>query len=241
MEKYLYEDLYELEEKHWWHIAKRENYLSLMNRFLNAQKPKILDIGCGTGKNIEVLSRLGNTWGLDSSKEALKFCQKRGLKNITLGRSDKTKFPGNSFDAVTLLDVLEHTDDNKTLTEIYRILKPGGSLVITVPAFQWLWSKWDEVLHHQRRYSKSNLTKILKNNNFSIMKISYLYAFLILPILIVRLFKSKFSKGAYSSDFKLSSGLINKLLLTISKLENKIMIKWGVPFGTSLICVARKN
>lgn len=241
MKKYLYEDLFLLEESHWWHISKRKIVRSLIEKYRLSKNPKILDIGCGTGKNIEELQDLGEIYGLDTSKEALDFCRKRGLNNLILGSAEKTTLKNATFDIITLLDVLEHTDDNKALNETFRILKKGGIIVITVPAFNWLWSNWDVVLHHKRRYTTDTLSQILKKNGFEIKKISYMYSFLILPVFVIRKIKSKFSNESYSSDFKLSSPAINFILGAISKLESLLIFSTSVPFGTSIVAVAKKK
>lgn len=101
MQKYLYQDLYELEDKHWWHISKRKTVFSLLKRYLTEKGPTILDVGCGTGKNIEFFKTLGKTSGIDISKSALKYCKKRGISNVTLGSSADTGLRSNAFDVVT--------------------------------------------------------------------------------------------------------------------------------------------
>lgn len=239
MEKYLYQDLYTLEDKHWWHISKRNSVKLLIKKYVKKSPSNSLDIGCGTGKNLEFLSSLGQASGIDSSEEALKFCRKRGFKNLKLGSSNKTGFSSASFDLVTLLDVLEHVEEKPTIREISRILKKNGFLIITVPAYSWLWSKWDEVLHHKRRYDKKRLQTLLEFNGFKIKKISYLYPHLILPVYLIRQIKRK--QSFYESDFKINSLIFNNLLLLISNLQNLILNFFSIPFGTSLICIAKKK
>lgn len=241
MQKFLYQDLFKLEETHWWHIAKRKTVKNLLKRHLKKGKNKILDIGCGAGKNIESLQDLGTVWGIDSSPEAIKFCKKRGLKNLKLGRAEETKFPANFFDLVTLLDVLEHTDDNKALLESRRILKQKALLVVTVPAFPILWSKWDEVLHHKRRYTKHALRKLLEKKGFEILNISYMHSYLLLPYLTVRPIKSIISPNNYSSDFEINSPLINRLFTALANLERAFITKGLIPLGLSLVVVAQKD
>lgn len=240
MKKYLYKDLYLLENKHWWHISKRRSIRQLIEKYNKVKNPKIIDIGCGTGKNIEELQKLGLVFGLDNSKEALNFCKKKGLKNLILGRAEKTDLKDNFFDIITLLDVLEHTDDEKTLKEMNRILKKGGLIIITVPAFPWLWSKWDEILHHQRRYTQDTLKKILISNNFYPIKTTYLYSFLVLPVLIIRKIKQIFFADFYPSDFKLSNLFFNFLLNYLSRVEFLFAEKFSIPFGTSILLIAKK-
>lgn len=241
MQSYLYQDLYNLENKHWWHISKRRVVKEMVKKYHDVKKPKILDIGCGTGKNIEDLQNIGTIYGLDNSPQALKYCKMRGLKNLTRGSAERTNLNSDYFDIITLLDVLEHTDDQKVLKEMRRILKVNGIIIITVPAFWWLWSKWDEVLHHKRRYTKENLQDLLIKNNFYPIKITYLYAFLVIPAFIIRKIKEGFLKSTYPSDFKLSNHLLNFLLGKLSQLEFFFAQKVSLPIGTSILAVARKN
>lgn len=240
MKKYLYEDLFSLESKHWWHISKRRAVRKLIKKYNPLKNPKILDIGCGTGKNMKELKKLGTVYGLDRSSEALKFCRKRGLKLLTRGTAEETNLKTNSFDIITMLDVLEHTDDKKTLIEMGRILKKDGIIILTVPAYPWLWSKWDEILHHKKRYTINILKEILVASNFNPIKITYLYSFLILPLLIIRKIKQNISKDFYQSDFKLSSPLFNFLLNNLSKFEFLLAENFYIPFGTSILLVAKK-
>lgn len=241
MRSYLYKDLYDLEEKHWWHLAKRRAVLYFINRFNKIKNPRILDIGCGTGKNIEAFNNIGLGYGIDKSRQAIKFCKKRGLKNVKLGKSEKTNLKSSYFDVITLLDVLEHVEESPTLKEIHRILKPKGTVILSVPAFDWLWSQWDVVLQHKRRYTIDSLSKVLGIHNFKVIKISYAYSFLVLPAIIVRSIKSKMFKNNYPSDFKLSSSPINWFLFSLSKIESFFMYNNKVPFGTSIFCVATKK
>lgn len=241
MKKYLYKDLYLLEDKHWWHVSKRRIVTKLIGKYNTVTNPKILDVGCGTGKNLEELRKHGRAFGLDNSKDAIAYCRKRGLDNLTLGDSEKTFLKSTYFDLITLLDVLEHTDDTRTIKEMRRILKRRGIILLTVPAFSWLWSKWDEVLHHKRRYTKSQLEIILKENNFVILKSTYLYSFLVIPAIIIRSFKNLFFKKDYPSDFNLSNSFINLLLNNLSRLEFLLSNKVPIPFGTSIVVVARKD
>jgi len=131
MRQDLYRDLYTQEEKHWWHISKRNSVKELLRTFLNKQNLKILDIGCGTGKTMDMLSCFGNVWGIDNNKKALSFCRKRGLHNLILADASNTGFKDNFFDIVAMLDVLEHTDENTTLQETKRVLKRGGFIALS--------------------------------------------------------------------------------------------------------------
>jgi SAM-dependent methyltransferase len=240
MEKYLYDDLFELEDSHWWHISKRRTVRTFISRFCNKKNLKILDMGCGTGKNMEELSAFGDVFGIDSSAEAVAYCRTRGQFGVRKGSTYNSGFSANSFDLITLLDVLEHTDDHKTLTEVKRLLVSGGNVLITVPAFSWLWSRWDEVLHHRRRYNKKMLEVLLEREGFELVKSSYLYSFLVVPAFLIRWIKTLSYNKSYSSDFKLTLPIINKLMVLICDMERTLMMKFSIPFGTSLVVLARK-
>ena len=241
MESYLYDDLYELEEQHWWHRAKRELVFRLLASYSFRKHIKILDVGCGTGKNVETFAAFGESWGLDMSPRAITYCKKRGLTRVRIGEAEKTGLPSGMFDAITLLDVLEHTDDKKTLREMRRIMAPGGVLIMTIPAYQWLWSQWDVVLHHKRRYERTGLTALLKKEGFKVRKVSYVYSFLVIPVFLIRMIKSRLLSGQYASDFRMSSPVVNYCMLRVSRAEAWIVDHFFVPFGTSLVCVAQKS
>lgn len=242
MESYLYSDLYELEDKHWWHKAKRKRVVSLIQEFSKQKNPKIADIGCGTGKNVEVFSRIGTAWGVDPSKDAIAFCKKRKLKHLKLGTIEKTGFTDGSLDIVTILDVLEHIDnEDAAITELKRILKKDGMLVLTVPAFTFLWSQWDVVLHHKRRYTTTQISDLLEKHGFQIQTLSYMYPWLVLPAYLVRFFKSKNSDEQYASDFQLSHPIVNQLIGIVTDIEQWLMRYIHFPIGTSIICVAFKK
>ncbi len=189
---------------------------------------------------MEEFQKFGSVYGLDNSIQALEFCKQRGLKNLKLGNAEKMHLKSDYFDIVTLLDVLEHTEDIKVLNETYKALKKDGLIIIIVPAFSWLWSKWDEVLHHKRRYTSASLQKILISAGFQPIKVTYLYSFLLLPALLIRGIKSYLFKDSYPSDFRLSNLLINLLMTIFAKIEFFIADRFPIPFGTSILIVAKK-
>lgn len=234
----LYEDLYIQEEKHWWHISKRNIVRGMLSAFSRNKNLMILDIGCGAGKTMDMLSDFGTVWGLDNSRKALSFCRKRGFRRVRLAEAADTGFEGNFFDVITMLDVLEHIEENVALQEAKRILKPGGSLIITVPAYQWLWSSWDEVLKHKKRYTKQDLGRVVKKNGFTIAETSYMYSFLVLPAFIFRKLKSY--KKSYESDFSINPPFINFVFTLFSNIERYFVVRGLVPFGTSLILRSKK-
>lgn len=236
----LYEDMYKTEDSHWWHWAKRRFVKMLINSIALKPSPSLLDVGCGTGKMMETLSLYGKVSGVDISTEALLFCKKRNLVDVKKGEAEHLPYVGETFDIVSVLDVLEHVDDTVSIREIKRVLKKKGFVIITVPAFSWLWSKWDVALHHKRRYTKSHLKEILEKEGFSIIRNTYIHSFLVLPSLIIRKLK-QLSRKPYSSDFQLNNALLNRAFMFLSKLEQMWINRYDMPFGTSVLCIAQKN
>jgi len=236
----LYEDMYKTEATHWWHKSKRRFVKQFITTYAGKKNITILDIGCGTGKNMEELAQYGDVWGVDASDDALSFCKKRGLTQIKKGMVEHLPFKKDVFNVVCALDILEHVDDCVVIKEIKRVLKDDGYVVITVPAFSWLWSKWDEILHHKRRYTKKSLKAVLEKEGLFIRRNTYIYFFLTIPLFIIRKLKQLWS-SPYSSDFQMNNDIINKILFTLSELEQQWINRYDMPFGTSVLCIAQKK
>lgn len=236
----LYRDMYITEDFHWWHRAKRSFVRFLISHYVRKKNIKILDVGCGTGKNMEELSKKGEVWGVDISQEALLFCKERNLMNVKKGEAETLPFNKNTFDVVCVLDVLEHVDDLASVKEIKRVLNDGGYIIITVPAFGWLWSMWDEALHHKRRYTKADLDLLLTQNGFTVLRNTYIHSFLVIPSFIIRKLKQYQFKD-YTSDFQINNSFSNTTLSFISELEQMWIKRYDMPFGTSVLCIAQKN
>lgn len=236
-----YEKMYKFEEKYWWWVGKREIVKDILDR-LNLNSTNILDTGCGTGFNLNYLKDYGNVVGLDFSKDALNFCKMRGNKNLVQANAEQVPFKGDMFDLIVTLDLLEHLDDNKTLKEFYMALKSTGYLIVTVPAFEFLWSEHDEALHHKRRYNKAQLRDILELNGFIIENISYWNFFLFLPIVAMRLIKRRMKSEEIETDVKELPPIINRFLASILRIENHIIShSVNLPFGVSIVCVCKKS
>lgn len=237
-----YEKLYKFEKSYWWHVGRRAILESLLKKFLNNKQNQILEIGCGTGGNLKILGYWGKTLGLDNSEKALDFCKKKGLDNVFLGNAEQMDFSNESFDLVVALDVLEHIkEDKKVVKEAWRVLKQNGYFIITVPAYQFLWSEHDKALIHYRRYAASDLANMLQKANFNIIKMSYLVSFVfpfVLGYRILRkiLFPNNKKNLAYFSLPK----PINNFFILLLKIESFLLQYLDLPFGTSIICIAKK-
>ncbi len=240
-----YDKMYSLEGANWWYAGRRDMVMKLAARSHNglSEKPlRILDAGCGTGINLKYLQILGDVYGLDISKNALIFSRTRGSHSLICGSVDKLPFKNELFDLVLALDVIEHMDDEiSAVREINRVLKPGGRLIITVPAFQFLWTRHDLAVHHKRRYTRSGLLNILRLNGFENEKATYWNFFLFLPVAMVRLSKRIHRSGdAARTDLAELPTLLNGLLQVIIRIENVILMRFDLPVGTSMMCMCRK-
>jgi len=240
MRKETFEIINKMEERHWWFRVKRRLVILLLKKYSKNRKDLcILDIGCGTGLVSKALQPFGEIHSLDPSEDALQFCQQKGLQNLHQGTIHNLPFKNQFFDVVIALDVLEHVrDDQGAVNEIKRVLKEGGIFICFVPAFLFLWSKQDEILMHQRRYTCPSLS-VLFSTGWQCLKISYFNFFLFPAIFLARIIKN-----ALKSEFKDEAeqlSLLNKIFYQIFKLELKFLPYFSFPFGVSLLAVYKKN
>ncbi|MFH1376315.1 MAG: class I SAM-dependent methyltransferase [Candidatus Woesearchaeota archaeon] len=240
MEKEAYKQTYEAEENHWWFKGIRKIIFSILDKKIKRNDLKILDSGCGTGILLTKLKKYGEPSGVDISEEALKYCKERGLKKLYKSSVENLPFKENTFDLVTSIDVIYHKEvqsDIKALKEINRVLKKDGLALIQVAAYNFMLSNHDKFVHTQRRYTKKELEKKLREMGFKIEKITYINTFLFPIALIKRLTESKNTK----SELKPLPKIINDLFINILYLESKIINIINLPFGLSIICLARKQ
>lgn len=240
METREYEIMYEVEDTHFWYKGMRKITKTLLDKYLPKSKGlKILDAGCGTGRNILFLKNYGHVSGFDISPHAIKYCKKRGLKNIKKGSVDKIPFNNDSFDLITCFDVLYHKqvkNYESAIANFNRILKPGGILFVRVPAFQFLLSSHDKAVHTKHRFSKNELKKILISRQFKILKISYINFFLF-PFIFISRIVSKHK----SSDVKKTNFLLNYLHQFPLWIESLLISYIGFPYGVSLVAICQKK
>ena len=242
-----YERMYRFEDTYWWFIARRHLITSLLAQSYSRDGSlQILDIGCGTGAMLDELAPFGSVVGADFSPEALQFCVTRGVTS-PLARADVRRLPfaDASFDVVTAMDIVEHIDDDKAAScEIFRVLKPGGRLFVTVPAFPSLWSEHDEALHHYRRYTVPRLKDLFQRVGLTVDKISYTVTALFPPIWAYRqisnLLPKRREEGEKKANLVNFSAPVNSALLTLSQWETRLVQSLNLPFGVTVVCVARK-
>ncbi|MEA3207923.1 MAG: hypothetical protein QOE70_980 [Chthoniobacter sp.] len=246
MHKDFYAEYFEVEDRHWWFLGRRRILLSLLEKHLppTSADRQILDIGCGTGTMLQHLARFGTVQGADGDLEAIRFCRERGIPDVRQITLPALPFPANSFDLVTLLDVLEHVDEDlETLRSIARILKPDGTLLLSVPAFRFLWGRQDEISLHKRRYVRGEIRTLLHQAGFKIRKLSYFNTLLFPPIAAIRLLKPfRRSDEPLTSDFSVRvPAWINSMLAALFGAESGVLRHTSFPFGVSIVALARNR
>lgn len=242
MEKIEYKNIYENEERHFFYVSTHRLVLDLVKRWKNKRDLKILDAGCGTGGLALKLSMLGKVAAIDASPEAVKFANKRGVA-AKLASIEKIPFPDKTFDLVTCIDVIYHKqvkNDIGALSEIRRILRPGGVLVLRVPANRYLMSAHDRHVHTARRYSKKELDRKLRQAGFVVKYISFVHSPIFLVSLIRLIVERLMHKQATSTIGKVNP-VVNSILKIMLRLEADVVCRGvAIPFGQGLVAVARR-
>jgi SAM-dependent methyltransferase len=244
MMEHTYPILFRVEQSHWWHIGRRKIIASFVEdicRRVTDRRPRILDVGCGTGANLLMLSKFGDAEGVDVSEDALAFCRERGLENVKLGAAEQLPYDDGTFDLVTALDVVEHLDDDLAgLREMRRVLRPGGRVLLFVPTFMFLWGLQDDVSHHRRRYRMPELGRVLEQAGFEVERSTYANITFFMPILAMRkLMRLTGIKAESENNINVSA--LNGVLARMLGAESEILKYVNIPFGVSGLCVARKT
>jgi len=239
MERVVYQQMAELDDRHWWYRARRKIIAELIRR--EAQLPKnaqILEIGCGTGHNLAMLGGFGHVDGLELDDEARALSEERlGRKVMRSPLPDLEGVPDRHYDLVGAFDVIEHVDDDRAaLASIATKLKPGGTFLMTVPAHQWMWTAHDTVNHHKRRYSKRNLKQLIETSPLKLDRLGYFNS-LLFPLAVAERTASKL-RGKDDADVKLPVAPLNAALETIFAAERYLVGRLPLPPGLSLFAVA---
>lgn len=245
MEDVLYHTFHDIEKIHWWCVSRRDILVDLA-RHLLPQGGRVLDIGCGTGFFIESLMATPGPaitgFGLDASPLAVSMCRERGLANVHVGSAeDLAAVSAERFDAIFLLDVLEHLDDDQdALRKARALLAPGGRIIATVPAFMFMWSKHDEVNQHRRRYTRDQLGAAFTGAGLPLSTLTYFNAYLF-PLALARRLGRKLTRTDDGVEFDVPMKPLNDFLRTVFRAETPRILKSGAqgafPIGLSALAV----
>ncbi|MDP3792291.1 MAG: methyltransferase domain-containing protein [bacterium] len=235
-----YKKLAQMEEYYWWHVGRKYIIEDQLKMVGFPKDSKILNMGCGTGGTVNMLSRFGQVVNVDTSDDALKFSKNRGISNLVKVENIDLPFQDSIFDIVVGLDVIEHIkDDEAALREWFRVLRRGGVIFLTAPAYQWLWSEHDESLHHYRRYSLKNLINLVPDH--AIIKKSYAITFTLPLIVGYRLLKKIAPNKKIKTSYVILPSFLNSILIWFLRLEVKVLHYINFPFGTSILLILRKK
>ncbi len=244
MQQHTYAIMDEVEGSHWWFVGRR----AILDSFLQGicsrlttpdSRLRILDVGCGTGANIEMLSNYGEAEGVDVSDDALEFCRRKGL-TVQKGLAETLPYADESFDLTTALDVVEHLDDDIAgLKEMFRVTRQGGYSLIFVPAFMWLWGVQDDISNHRIRYTKSQIVERLQAAGYEIERATYANWTFFAPILAGRTIM-KLTGIRPESENNITVSALNGVFGKLFGAERFWLRNLNFPFGVSIVVVARK-
>jgi ubiquinone/menaquinone biosynthesis C-methylase UbiE len=240
------------EDKHWWFAGRTWSLLNMLDRIVEPDGQKrVLDIGCGAGNMFHHLTRYGSVVGVDNNPRPLVVARERGY-DVREGQAEDLPVDDEAFDLVALLDTVEHCEDEQAvLEECYRVCAPGGYLVVTVPAFMWLWSHNDVLNDHKRRYTTAELGQKLAQVGFQVQRMTY-NNFLVFPLaaglILVRRGASQelelgsphFDDESYQVEMEPAPPLVNTVLSGVTWTESQLLRWVNLPIGTSIICIAEK-
>ena len=249
MDEVLYRDHADMEVEHWWFQGRRAVVKAVLKAHLEpSHRPRqVLDVGCGTGGMLPLLAEFADSvTGLDMSPEAAAHAQAQAPAGVTAraGRiPDDIPHDGN-LDLVTAFDVVEHIDDDvAALVSLRRALDPqNGLLLVTVPAYQWLWSPHDELNQHKRRYTRRTLIRSLQAAGLEVVHLSYFNTWLLPVVASVRLLRKALpGAGDGASDFVLPSPRTNRLLTRVFSSEGRVVSRASLPAGVSIVALSRAS
>ena len=247
MDQREYETMFRHEDVHWWFVGTRRVIVELARRALEGAgpSPRILDVGCGTGATLAQLGRLRGgavrAFGVEPDADAVAFCERRGLTSVVRGQAEALPFEDGSFELALALDVIEHIeDDGAAVRELVRVVRPGGAVLLTVPAHPFLWSRHDVALHHVRRYRRRELVQVLEGAGLRIDLLSYYNAALFPAVAAVRLAQRLRPPVAdVHSDVAMPPAPVNAALGALLGAERHLLGRVPLPMGVSLIASCR--
>jgi SAM-dependent methyltransferase len=242
MDQALMKSMLDLDDHHWWYRGRRRIIRSEVDRLPLPPHASVLDAGCGSGRTLIELASYGEVEGIELDPGAAEVARGRGVGNVRIGRLEQLPWDADTFDLITCLDVIEHTpDDRVTLTELGRVTRPGGWLLVTVPAYQGLWSQHDEDNHHFRRYSRRMLRAAAQQSGWTVRRLTSFNSLLLAPAAAVRVAQRWRTATDYKSDLELGPAWLNSVLERPLQLEAGWLSRGHtLPAGLSLLAVLQK-
>jgi len=233
---------HQAEDRHWWYRGRRTVLEGVIDGLRLPARARILDAGCGSGRNMVELARHGTVTGVELSDTSVCLARDRGVGEVIAGSVLEMPFPPDSFDLAVSLDVIEHLEDDLgALRELRRTVAPGGSLLVTVPAYPWLWSGHDEINHHYRRYTRRSLQRVAEQAGWEQVRTTYFNSLLLPVAILLRVLDRLSTKTTESSlDLWVPPEPLNWLLERPLALEAALIARGGrIPAGLSLLAVFR--
>ena len=241
MEKEIIQEMHLFEDIHWWFIGRRLILKKVLDHyFSNRKNSKILEVGCGTGGNFQMLQSYGTLSAMELDDEARQMAEHRKICHVKKGKLPEEIPFTDKFDLVCALDVIEHIENDLSALEALRDkLNRNGKILITVPAYQFLWSKHDVLNHHKRRYLKKQLLQLISKAGLGLEYSTHFNTFMCPVVVLFRMLNNILDKRE-SSDIKLPSRQINRLLTKVFYSERIFLPKITFPFGVSILALAKK-
>jgi SAM-dependent methyltransferase len=246
MDERLMNAMLELDDRHWWYRGRRRIIRAELDRLPLPANASVLDAGCGSGRTLEELSPYGDVYGIELDPGAADVARARGRGEVQIGRLEALPWEDGRFDLITCLDVIEHTpDDRVTLRELRRVSRPGGFLLVTVPAYQGLWSTHDVANHHYRRYSRSRLRAAARDAGWGLVRMTSFNGLLLAPAAAVRLAERRRLRepdSDYKPELTLGPDWLNSLLEQPLRIEARWLASGRtMPAGLSLLAVLENS
>jgi SAM-dependent methyltransferase len=239
MDHATYQQMRELEDRHWWFTGRRKIIRELLTRLALPKGAQILELGCGTGGNMAMLSQFGSLSCVEQDDQAIHLARDRKIADVKQGSLPDSlpEFPVK-FDLIALFDVIEHVEDDlASLHAMTRLLAPGGRIIITVPAFGFLWSQHDDENQHFRRYRKRDLRALAMHCKMKMDFISYFNFWLFPAVAVIRLVRKVLPYEESWKDMRMPAPWVNSLLASLFAGEKHLMSKVSLPWGISLAAV----
>ena len=246
MDERLMNAMLELDDRHWWYRGRRRMIRAELDRLPLPADASVLDAGCGSGRTLEELSPYGDVYGIELDPGAADVARARGRGEVQIGRLEELPWEDGRFDLITCLDVIEHTpDDRVTLRELRRVSRPGGFLLVTVPAYQGLWSTHDVANHYYRRYSRSRLRAAARDAGWGVVRMTSFNGLLLAPAAAVRLAERRRLRepdSDYKPELTLGPDWLNSLLEQPLRIEARWLASGRtMPAGLSLLAVLENS